>query len=107
MDRTDDLGTHGCKNDGNASDYNSDFGKDKDGEVEFLMSGMDDEQKNFPKQKLNSVSNEKKREKTVLLKGKQQRRTKRLKACFRSFFTLRLFVQSFPLTSVTIVCQVH
>ena len=80
MDRTDNLGKHGCKNDGSASDYNSDFGKDKGGEVEFLMSGMDDEQKNFPKQKLNSVSNEKKREKTLLLKGKQQRRTKRLKA---------------------------
>ena len=38
---------------------NSDF--DQDGEGEFLMSDMEDDQKNFPKQKLKPVSNEGKR----------------------------------------------
>ena len=42
------------------------------------MSNMDDEQKNFPKQKLNLVSNEGKK-KPLSLKGNQQHSMKKLK----------------------------
>ena len=42
------------------------------------MSNMDDEQKNFPKQKLNLVSNEGKK-KPLWLKGNQQHSKKKLK----------------------------
>ena len=71
--RKNNLETSGCKSDENGSDSNSDFGEDQYGEGEFLMSDMDDKQKNFPKQKLRSVSNEGKR-KPLSLKGSQQHR---------------------------------
>ena len=66
--RKDNLETNGCESDENGSDYNSDFGEDQDGEVEFSMSDMDDEQKNVPKQKLKPVLNEGKG-KPLSLKG--------------------------------------
>ena len=71
LDIKDNLETNGRESDENGSDYNSDFGNDQDGEGEFSMSDMDDEQKNFPKQKLKPVSNEGKR-KPLSLKGSQQ-----------------------------------
>ena len=56
------------------ADYNSDFGEDQDGEGEFSVSDTDNEQKNFPKQKLKPVSNEGKM-KPLSLKGSQQHRS--------------------------------
>ena len=71
--------TNGSETDESGSDYNSDFGEDQDGEDQFSTSDMDDEKKNFPKQKVNLVSNEGKM-KPLLLKGNQQHRTKKPKA---------------------------
>ena len=68
-EKIDDLETKGRESDENGS--NSDFGDDQDGEGEFSISDMDDNQKNFPKLKLKPVSNEGKR-KPLLLKGSQQ-----------------------------------